>query len=140
MAAVTVTAPVMEEMLFRGVLQTWLEHRPLGGVFVLMLALLVSLPTQRDAWATAWTRSVGHPIALRPVLFVVVLCLIYGVVYRLSRKPTWPALFAASTLFAAVHSFAWPSPIPLFILALGLGWLAQAHAQPRWADCRSRAV
>ena len=33
-AAVTVTAPVMEEMVFRGALQTWLENRPLGGTFL----------------------------------------------------------------------------------------------------------
>ena len=33
-------------------------------------------------------------------------------------------MFASSALFAAVHSFAWPSPVALFVLALGLGWLA----------------
>jgi membrane protease YdiL (CAAX protease family) len=33
------------------------------------------------------------------------------------------AIYAASLLFAAAHSFAWPTPISLFILALGLGYL-----------------
>ncbi len=125
-AAVTVTAPVMEEMLFRGALQTWLENRQSGGNFVMLLAILASLPTQKDAWMAAWTQGIGaFMLHCAPILFVVALSLIYLVVYQLSRTSAWPALFAASTLFAAVHSFAWPSPVPLFLLALGLGWLAQ---------------
>jgi membrane protease YdiL (CAAX protease family) len=125
-AAVSVTAPVMEEMLFRGALQTWLEKRPLGAPFVMLLALLISVPTKMDAWIAAWTQGVGAIfLHCAPVLFVVALTLIFLVVYRLSRATAWPALFAASTLFAAVHSFAWPSPVPLFVMALGLGWLAQ---------------
>jgi membrane protease YdiL (CAAX protease family) len=125
-AAVTVTAPVMEEMLFRGALQTWLENRPEAAHFVMFLAVLASLPVQWDAWVKAW-REGGWVLLLHcaPILLVVALTLIYLVVYRLSRTPARPALFAASTLFAAVHSFAWPSPVPLFLLALGLGWLAQ---------------
>jgi membrane protease YdiL (CAAX protease family) len=34
------------------------------------------------------------------------------------------AIYGTSLLFAAFHSTVWPSPIPLFVLALGLGWLA----------------
>jgi membrane protease YdiL (CAAX protease family) len=125
-AAVSVTAPVMEEMLFRGALQSWLENRPLGAPFVLILAILASVPTKKEVWAAAWTQGVGALLLhSAPILFVVVLNLIYWMVYWFSRTPAWPALFAASTLFAAVHSFAWPSPVPLFVLALGLGWLAQ---------------
>jgi len=125
-AAVTVTAPVMEEMLFRGALQTWLENRPVGAPFVMLLALLASVPAQREAWAAAWRQGIGALLLhSAPILFIAALALIYLVVYRLSRTSAWPALFAASTLFAAVHSFAWPSPVPLFLLALGLGWLAQ---------------
>ncbi|HMF13472.1 MAG TPA: CPBP family intramembrane glutamic endopeptidase, partial [Gemmataceae bacterium] len=33
------------------------------------------------------------------------------------------AIYATSALFAAAHSFAWPTPISLFVLALGLGYL-----------------
>ena len=33
------------------------------------------------------------------------------------------AIYATSLLFAAAHSFAWPTPISLFVLALGLGFL-----------------
>jgi membrane protease YdiL (CAAX protease family) len=125
-AAVTVTAPVMEEMLFRGALQTWLERQPLGGPFIMLLALLTSVPGKKEAWTAAWAQG-GGALLLHgaPILFVLALLPIYFLVRRWSRTSAWPALFAASTLFAAVHSFAWPSPVPLFILALGLGWLAQ---------------
>jgi hypothetical protein len=33
-------------------------------------------------------------------------------------------IYGTSALFAAFHSSIWPSPIPLFVLALALGWLA----------------
>jgi CNT family concentrative nucleoside transporter len=33
-------------------------------------------------------------------------------------------VYASAALFAVVHSAIWPSPIPLFLLGLGLGWLA----------------
>jgi membrane protease YdiL (CAAX protease family) len=124
-AAVTMTAPVMEEILFRGALQSWLENRPEAAPFVMLLALLASVPTEKNTWVAAWTQGSGALVLhCAPFLFVVALNLIYWVVYW-TRTSAWSALFAASTLFAAVHSFAWPSPVPLFLLALGLGWLAQ---------------
>jgi membrane protease YdiL (CAAX protease family) len=33
------------------------------------------------------------------------------------------AIYTNSLLFAAMHSVAWPSPLPLFFLSLGLAWL-----------------
>jgi membrane protease YdiL (CAAX protease family) len=34
------------------------------------------------------------------------------------------AIIGTSLLFANFHANVWPTPIPLFLLALGLGWLA----------------
>jgi membrane protease YdiL (CAAX protease family) len=34
------------------------------------------------------------------------------------------AIWATAMLFAALHSGVWPSPIPLFVLGLGLGYVA----------------
>jgi len=36
----------------------------------------------------------------------------------------WGPVCGSAYLFATFHSPVWPSPIPLFILALGVGWLA----------------
>ncbi len=33
-------------------------------------------------------------------------------------------VYASAAFFAVIHSAIWPSPIPLFFLGLGLGWLA----------------
>jgi len=33
------------------------------------------------------------------------------------------AVLASSALFAAVHANVWPSPVPLVVLAVGLGYL-----------------
>ena len=33
-------------------------------------------------------------------------------------------VYGSAALFAAVHSAVWPTPIPLFALGLGLGWVA----------------
>lgn len=43
--------------------------------------------------------------------------------HRARRFPL-PAIFGSSMLWAMFHSSVWPSPIPLFLLGLGLGWLA----------------
>jgi membrane protease YdiL (CAAX protease family) len=47
-------------------------------------------------------------------------------ILRRQRQPHVQAGLAVYTnalLFAALHSVAWPSPIPLFVLGLGLAWL-----------------
>src|SRR5262249_57689443 len=68
---------------------------------------------------------------LAPTLFVVVLVGLF-LAYRSWRG--WPreeepadpvgAVFCTSVLFAAAHSGVWPSPVPLFLLGLVLGYLA----------------
>ena len=41
------------------------------------------------------------------------------------------ALYGTSLLFACAHATVWPSPIPLFVLALILGYLALRHYSQR---------
>jgi membrane protease YdiL (CAAX protease family) len=44
---------------------------------------------------------------------------------RAPARALWVPNILASWLFAALHVPQWPAPIPLFLLSLGLGWLAQ---------------
>ena len=41
-----------------------------------------------------------------------------------SRTGVGPVVFGTALFFAAVHSNVWPTPVALFLLGLGLGWLA----------------
>lgn len=121
----TVSAPVMEELLFRGALQSWLERNVWASHAAMGLAFLVAAVMKggdiRQALPQGGAALLIH---LLPVLFMLALGVVYTGVWLLSRTPAAPAVFAASALFASVHSFAWPSPVALFVLALGLGTLA----------------
>ena len=121
----TVAAPVMEELLFRGALQSWLEERTWAPHVAMGLAFLTAVAMKGNDVATLGRRAAARfCCTLRRSCSSLALIVVYLVVWRLSRGPAAPAIFAASALFAAVHSFAWPSPVALFVLALGLGWLA----------------
>jgi membrane protease YdiL (CAAX protease family) len=43
---------------------------------------------------------------------------------KVQQPAALAAIFGSSMLFAVFHSSVWPTPIPLFFLGLGLGWLA----------------
>jgi membrane protease YdiL (CAAX protease family) len=74
----------------------------------------------------AWPEGMRSlALAATPALFVLALAPIYLLVCWRSRTPLGPALFGTSLLFAYVHASVWPTPVPLFVLALGLGALAQ---------------
>jgi membrane protease YdiL (CAAX protease family) len=106
-----VFASVWEELIFRGILQPWYASRPQGGHLALGLALLWVL-------YTCWGR-------LAPVLALLPLWLVLVVIERRSQGTVAPGLFGTAVLFAWVHAgSAWPSPLPLLVLGLGLGYLA----------------
>jgi membrane protease YdiL (CAAX protease family) len=108
-------APVTEELLFRGVLQAWLVRNPLGAAATL-------------AAAGGWAYLSGGKHSPWPAVFVLVMIPGYFVSVVVGRRwlrhPTSaPAIYASSLLFAAFHSTIWPTPIPLFVLSLALGYL-----------------
>ncbi len=114
-----VAAPIVEELLFRGVLLQWLCRSRVGSHVVLALAYLIVL-----AEVVPEHLLRGEAGALSRVGFAALL--LGGYIWCLQKPTPVPgAIFASSALFAASHYFAWPSPVPLFVLALGLGWLAR---------------
>jgi membrane protease YdiL (CAAX protease family) len=122
--ATVVAAPILEELLFRGVLQPWLAQRPWGGHLAMALALLVALERRWDDLGRAGQDPQALLLALVPTLFVLAMVPGYLLVCWVSRTPFGPAWYGTALLFGAIHSFAWPSPVALFVLALGLGWLS----------------
>ncbi len=126
-----IAAPLHEELTFRGVLQPWLAARRWGGHAAMLGALLLALSTRSERLLAAWPESIYSVIeAAAPILFVLALLPLYLAVWVTSRTPLDPALFGTSLLFAYVHVSVWPTPIPLFVLSLGLGELA----------CRTRSL
>jgi membrane protease YdiL (CAAX protease family) len=108
-------APVLEELVFRGILQPWLAKQRWRWLFAWVAALMVS--GLNIGWSVeSWL----------PHLFILVTGAACALVTAFEPGPRWPAqaIAGSALLFAAMHSEAWPTPVPLFFLALALGWLA----------------
>lgn len=125
-----VAAPAVEELLFRGLLLGYL----IGGRSLVPRFGARRAASGRGVWAVlaigvamAALTSGGGPVLERgAVLFAAGLAggwLVVREVFPRKRR-TVGAVYASAALFAAVHSAVWPSPVPLFVLGLGLGWLA----------------
>jgi membrane protease YdiL (CAAX protease family) len=140
-----VLAPVLEELVFRGLLLPWLAtqrpadpeapltippaRRPLAVLLVAAgIAAIGHLGDLQHAWAAG---DRGGVIAhLVPGLFFLALVPLDFVPFRrlrrhlrLRSRQAVRAVLASAALFAAFHAHVWPSPVPLVVLAVGLGYL-----------------
>jgi membrane protease YdiL (CAAX protease family) len=143
-----VIAPILEEWLFRGVLLGWLAQArpfPPPSVPPVRRSRLVMLAAVGIGMVLAWR---GHPADLRqafatdpagaaamylvPGAFLLLLFPVEEVLVRWHRlrrhlrlrsPQQVRAIVASSALFAAFHAGVWPSPVPLVVLAMGLGYL-----------------
>jgi membrane protease YdiL (CAAX protease family) len=123
-----VGAPLREELLIRGVVLAWCLGRT--GFFG---TGTVSPPALR-AWvvmgaAVLFAVRSEHRAALGFAALLAVGLVVLGWVTQYSARRTRPtyarvrAVYATAAFFALMHS-TWPNPISLFVLGLGLGWLA----------------
>jgi membrane protease YdiL (CAAX protease family) len=106
-AAALIVAPLVEEFLFRGLLQGWLEKpraaiQPADSPGVLAAAdeglAPENLELSPDQQVPTETTSPVEPVQWRPIL-------------------------VTSAIFALLHFAQWPAPVPLFVLALVMGFL-----------------
>ena len=130
-----IAAPLREELFFRGILLAWCIGRtkslatgvsPLTAArpwFVMhaaiLLAVILTPQPPADGSSRDWVKT------LAPVVFAGLLAVglaLLGVTRTPGRGAC--AVYATAAFFAVVHSAVWPNPIPLFMLGLGLGWLA----------------
>jgi membrane protease YdiL (CAAX protease family) len=121
-----VLAPLLEELLFRGVLQPWFASHPRGGDVAMLaslgLAAMVTSPAVGEAWKQgSWRDGL---IALAPVLFVLAMVPGYQVLVSALRWRTAGAIYATGLLFGIAHASVWPTPVSLFLLGVGLGIVA----------------
>jgi membrane protease YdiL (CAAX protease family) len=122
-AAVTlVAAPVAEEIVLRGLIQPSLAGVPLASDLIVLCVLAVilwrAIGSLMEPGGFSDPCSVVYLIGLGPGYF--------GLVYTTRRRwpdgtALWCGIVATSVLFALLHPG--PTRIPLFMLAMLLGWL-----------------
>jgi membrane protease YdiL (CAAX protease family) len=126
LAQACLAAPLIEEILFRGLLLPWVigsRERNTGGVEVQPIAPPIVRPLLVMAGAALYAAGSGK---IGPVIFAGVLTLGLALLWITVRhgKRHARGVYVSAALFALVHSGVWPTPIPLFFLGIGLGWLA----------------
>jgi membrane protease YdiL (CAAX protease family) len=114
----TLIAPLVEEFLFRGVMLTWLSQRWWGGYLAMAGGVAIG-------WNN-FISSSGKELNWTPLGFVVVACLLAYLFTNRPRPEQWArrAIAGTAILFAMLHVEVWPSPVPLLLLGLALGWCA----------------
>ena len=118
--AACVAAPAWEEFFFRGLVQRWVLGRgPAGEAVALGAAVAFAVLARLEPFQQAQTLA-DRMTAMAPAWCALGLCLTHPLWPR-----EWRGLFAVAMLFAFVHSKVWPTPVPLLLFGLGLGWLAQ---------------
>lgn len=113
-----VWAPVLEEFLFRGLMLPWAVRTWWGGLACAGAAVVLPL--------------LSPNLRTGPLVFSALLAA--PVLLALRRNPAEQAHWAnwsVALLFAMLHASVWPTPIPLFVLGLWLGWLQQ-RTQSLW--------
>lgn len=121
-----ITAPLIEEILFRGLLLPWAiggRERHTGRPAIPLLVSSVVRPWLVMLFAVVYAATTRKA---DPIIFAGALAGGLGLLWVTIRhgKRQLRGVYATAAFFAVVHSGVWPSPLPLFLLGLGLGWLA----------------
>jgi membrane protease YdiL (CAAX protease family) len=99
-----IVAPAVEEWLFRVLLQGWIER-----------LLLPQTSAVEEPRRTGLAEESGTTNAVPGG----------GTEQTFASAPGWLAIVTSAACFAGLHASHGPDPIPLFLLALGLGYLYQ---------------
>jgi membrane protease YdiL (CAAX protease family) len=110
-----VATPIFEELLVRGIVLPWAVHDQRRSWLVIVPAAVFAFMGAKD-----------HFLGVACFLAASVGLMAY--VLQTQRQRTEcdeiAAVLSTSILFASLHSSVWPTPIPLFVFSIGLGWLA----------------
>jgi membrane protease YdiL (CAAX protease family) len=106
-----VMAPIVEEILFRGLVQNWL----------LKLAMRqLEIPNRKSATGGSVDILLATEDPVDPLTLTEPAHGFYSAEAR-SRRSASQAIFLTSFFFALVHFQQWPAPIPIFVLSLAIG-------------------
>lgn len=129
-----IAAPIREEMLFRGILLPWLADRDWGGDGALLFAALI-VPVGRIMSGGSVHAVLEGGAAAGGIVIVLVALrrwLEHSPLTRRwlslrddrERRRAVGAIVGSSAIFAICHFGVPPTPVPLALLSVGLGWLA----------------
>lgn len=108
--SVTVLAPILEELLFRGLLQGWLRAK-----YQAMAQRILGVDHGAIAPPTRDTENPYQASQLH----------LHSTPAEVQRRrlTTWAPIFIASMAFSLAHATHGPAPIPLFFFSLALGYV-----------------
>jgi membrane protease YdiL (CAAX protease family) len=125
-------APLLEEQIFRGLIQPWIMAKKSGVLITISCAIFLSVLQFKSDWFKAFSlawgdRSIENDSqlqihitkALGPLLFSLLISIIIIIINKKNRLNA--AIGATALLFGMIHAFAWPSPVGLTLLGIGLG-------------------
>jgi membrane protease YdiL (CAAX protease family) len=126
-ASACVFPAIYEELVFRRILLPWAVGRTERPWLVMVLAagLTALLSLDRDGLKAG-------PLSFAAVLFVGLYAVqrAYSGSGRFAIR-TAGGIYATAALFGLLHSQVWPTPVPLFVFGLGLGYVA-ARTRSVW--------
>ena len=125
-------APLLEEQIFRGLIQPWIIAKKNGVLITICCAIFLGVIQFSDDWFKAFSLAWGDRSmendsqlqihitkALAPLLFSLLVSIVIIIINKKNRVNS--AIGATALLFGMIHAFAWPSPVGLTLLGIGLG-------------------
>ncbi len=117
-------APVLEEILCRGYLQSLLGRlgfRTTVGIGMLVALMLLGFGLSPEKFQGAFGKFNGFLIGL--LLIIPWLVLSWAGHSLGEGRLAWAAVVAQAQIFSGLHASSWPAPVALLPLAIGLGWV-----------------
>lgn len=112
--AVAIAVPCLEELLFRRVVIGWLMNAEASTVFIWVVGI-----------GLGWL-IVNEEARSALIVFIVLALLLQFVAITMTPakvRREMMVIGASGFLFAVVHAGVWPTPLPLLVLGVALGWL-----------------
>lgn len=135
-SSVVIGAPLLEEQVFRGLIQPWVMAKKYGFLIISCIAIFIGIIQFKDEWIETTQLVMGERgpesilliqshLAKALLPFVFSLMVGVGILVISFRSKKAASICATALLFGMIHAFAWPSPVGLTLLGIGLGFSYQ---------------
>jgi membrane protease YdiL (CAAX protease family) len=112
-----VVAPIVEETIFRGLLLPWARGRKFRPWLIYALAVAMLLSGKPE-------NRLATLLFLADLTLLMIFCVWGREIWRRWPNRTASAILSTAALFGAMHAGVWPTPVPLTVMGIGLGYVA----------------